>query len=198
MRLFNKRKPFPLTDEEVIREALKTVTEYANRHPGDEFNINACTDAVMASVTEIWMKARGYTSARALKWEDQDECSQLVSRIRMDLRARAYIKATECLKNRQIQKINMSTAEALIAYELRQRGLKFFFEWQKLRVKVSIKLDCGSAMTFIVKYKDLREGKLLDILNTIIAIVTPLNQTKGDVTVWPLTGTWKTWNGWKS
>jgi hypothetical protein len=92
----------------------------------------------------------------------------------------------------------MSTAEALIAYELRQRGLKFFFEWQKLRVKVSIKLDCGSAMTFIVKYKDIREGKLLDILDTIMAIVTPLNQTKGDVTVWPLTGTWKTWNGWRS
>ena len=198
MRLFSKRKPFPLTDEEVIREALKTVTEYANRHPGEEFNINACTDAVMASVTEIWMKARGYTYVRTLRGNEQDECSQLVSRISMDLRARACIKATECLKNRQIQKINMSTAEALIAYELRQRGLKFFFEWQKLRVKVSIKLDCGSAMTFIVKYKDLREGKLLDILDTIMAIVTPLNQTKGDVTVWPLTGSWKTWNGWKS
>ena len=198
MPLFGKRKPFPLTDEEVIREALKTVTEYANRHPGEEFNINACTDAVMASVTEIWMKARGYTSARAIKWVDQDECSQLVSRISMDLRARAYIKATECLKNRKIQQINMSTAEALIAYELRQRGLKFFFEWQRLRVKVSIKLECCCGMTFIVKYKDIREGKLLDILDTIMAIVTPLNQTKGDVTVWPLSGNWKTWNGWKS
>ena len=198
MHLFSKRKPFPLTDEEVIREALKTVMEYANRNPGDKFDINACTDAVLASVTDIWMKARGYTSTRALKWEDKDEYSQLVSRIRMDLRARAYIKATECLKNRKIQQINMSTAEALIAYELRQRGLKFFFEWQKLRVKVSIKLECCCGMTFIAKYKDIREGKLLDILDTIMAIVTPLNQTKGDVTVWPLSGTWKTWNGWKS
>lgn len=161
-------------------------------------NINACTDAVLASVTDIWMKARGYTSTRALKWEDKDEYSQLVSRIRMDLRARAYIKATECLKNRKIQQINMSTAEALIAYELRQRGLKFFFEWQNLWGKVSIKLECCCGMTFIVKYKDIREGKLLDILDTIMAIVTPLNQTKGDVTVWPLSGTWKTWNGWKS
>ena len=198
MFLFKKRKPFPLTDEEVIREALKTVTDYANRHPGDEFDINACTDAVLASVTDIWMKARGYSSTRALKWEDQDEYSQLISRIRMDLRARAYIKATECLKNRKIQQINMSTAEALIAYELRQRGLKFCFEWQKLRVKVSLKLDCGCGITFIVRYKDIREGKLLDILDVIMAIVTPLNQTRGDVTVWPLTGTWKTWNGWKS
>ena len=198
MRFFSKRKPFPLTDEEVIQEALKTVTEYANCHPGDEFNINACTDAVMSSVMEIWMKARGYTSARTLKWEDKDEYSQLVSRIRMDLRARTCIKASECLKNRKIRQINMSTAEALITYELRQRGLKFFFEWQKLRVKVSIKLDCGSALTFIVKYKDIREGKLLKILDVIMAIITPLNQTKGDVTVWPLTGTWKTWNGWKS
>lgn len=197
--MFNrKREPFPLSDEEVIREALKTVTDYANRHPGDQFNINNCIDHALASVKDIWKKARNYSTYKALSREDVDEATRLICRITTDLRARAYIKATECLKNRKIQQINMATTEALITYELRQRGFMFSFNWQKLRVKVSIKLECGSAMTFIVKYKDIREGKLLQIMDEVMAVVEPLNKTKTNITVWPLSGSWRTWNGWKA
>ncbi len=185
-----------MTDEEVIREALKTVTDYANRHPEDQFNINNCIDYVIASVKDIWKKARHYSYHQTLTWDDQDEITRLVCRITTDLRARAYIKASKCLKNRKIQQINKATAEALITYELRQRGFMFSFIWQKLRVKVSIKLECGSAMTFIVKYKDIREGKLLQIMDEVMSVVEPLNNTKTNITVWPLSGAWKMWNGW--
>ena len=193
-----KRESFPMTDEEVIREALKTVTDYANHHPGDQFNINNCIDYALASVKEIWKKARKYSSHKALSREDVDEITQLISRITTNLRARAYIKATECLKNRKILQINMATAEALITYELRQRGFMFSFIWQKLRVKVSIKLECGCAITFIVKYKDIREGKLLQIMDEVMAVVEPLNKTKTHINVWTLSGSWKNWNGWKA
>ncbi len=187
-----------MTDEEVIREALKTVTDYANRHPGDQFNINNCIDQAVSSVKEIWKKVRHYSSHQALKWEDQDEITRLICRTTTDLRARAYMKATECLKNRKIQQINIATAESLITYELRQRGFMFSFIWQKLRVKVSIKLECGSAMTFIVKYKDIREGKLFQILDEVMSVVEPLNKAKTNITVWPLSGSWKNRNGWKA
>ena len=197
--MFNrKREAFPLSDEEVIREALKTVTDYANRHPGDQFNINNCIDYALASVKDIWKKARNYSSYKALSREDVDEVTRLVCRITTSLRARAYIKATECLKNRKIQQINMATTEALITYELRQRGFMFSFNWQKLRVKVSIKLECGRAMTFIVKYKDIREGKLLQIMDEVMSVVEPLNKTKTNITVWTLSWSWRTWNGWKA
>ena len=146
----------------------------------------------------IWKKARNYSTYKALSREDVDEATRLICRITTDLRARAYIKATECLKNRKIQQINIATTEALITYELRQRGFMFSFNWQKLRVKVSIKLECGSAMTFIVKYKDIREGKLLQIMDEVMAVVEPLNKTKTNITVWPLSGSWRTWNGWKA
>ena len=187
-----------MTDEEVIREALKKVTDYANRHPGDQFNINDCIDHAVSSVKDIWKTARHYSSYQALKLEDDDEITRLVCRINTDLRARAYIKETECLKNRKIMKINMATAEALITYELRQRGFMVSYIWQKRRVKVSIKLECGSAMTFIVKYKDIREGKLLQIMDEVMAVVEPLNKTKTHIDVWPLSGSWKNWNGWKA
>lgn len=199
MRFFkNEREPFPMTDEEVIREALKYVTDYSNRHPGDEFNINECIDYTLGSVKRIWRTARKYLPNSTLTYEDISEISLLANRIATELRARTYIKATECLKNRKLLEINKTTAEALISYELRQRGFKFFFEWQKLRVKVSIQLECGNGMTFIVKYKDIREGKLQQILEDIMAIVEPMNRTKISISVWPLSGSWKTWSGWKS
>ena len=187
-----------MTDEQVIREALKTVTEYANHYVGDAFSVEHCIDRTVASVKDVWRRARGYAPHQALKWDDQDEIAQLLLRIKTDLRARAYIKATECLKNRKILEINKMTAEALITYELRRRGIKHFFEWQKLRVKVSIKLECGRAMTFIVKYKDIREGKLQVILDGIMAVVESLNNTGVNITVWPLTGSWNKWNGWRT
>lgn len=187
-----------MTDEEVIREALKMVTEYANRHPGDEFNINECIDYTLGAVKRIWRTARKYPPNSTLTYEDISEISILANRIATELRARTYIKATECLKNRKLLEINKTTAEALISYELRQRGFKFFFEWQKLRVKVSLQLESGNGMTFIVKYKDIREGKLQQILEDIMAIVEPLNRTKINISVWPLSGSWKTWSGWKA
>lgn len=187
-----------MTDEEVICEALKTVTDYANRHPGDQFNINNCIDHTLASVKGIWKKARDYSNYMALSQEDADEVSRLICRISTDLRAQAYIKAIECLKNREIQQINMATAESLITYELRQRGFMFSFVWQKLRVKVSIKLECGSAMTFIVKYKDIREGKLHMIMDEVMDVVEPLCKTKTDITVWNLSKAWANWSGWRS
>ena len=139
-----------------------------------------------------------FFSGKALKWEDQDELTRLIRRIEPDLRARAYTKATACLKSRKILQINMAAAEALITYELRRRGFMFSFVWQKLRVKVSIKLECGSAMTFIVKYKDIREGQLLRIMDEVMAVVEPLNKTKTNINVWDLSRSWKNWSGWRA
>ena len=196
--LTSKREPFPMTDEEVINEAMKTVKEYADHHPGDDFDINECIDRTLASVKRIWRTARKYSPNQAWKWEDQDELSRLIKRTSTDLRACAYTKAMECLKNRKIRQINMATAEALITCELRKRGFKFYFNWQKLRVKVSIKLECGSAMTFIVTYKDIREGKRVQIMDEVMAVVEPINKTKTHISLWPLSGSWRTWNGWKA
>ena len=192
-----KREPFPLTDEEVIRKALKTVTDYSNRNPGDTFNVNVCVERTLASVHRVWREARNYSPHQALKWEDQVEFTDLIHRVTDDLRARAFAKANECLKNRKIHEINKSAADALIAYELRQRGFSFSFEWQKLRVKVSVKLECGKALTFIVKYKDIREGRLSKILDEVCAVIEPLNKSGSILSVWPLSGLWKSWTGWQ-
>ena len=42
-----------------------------------------------------------------------------------------------------------------------------------------------------------REARL-QILDEVMAVVEPLNKTKTNISVWPLSGAWKTWNGWKA
>lgn len=192
----SSRPPFPLTDEQVIRKALMTVTRYAETFPDESFYLDECVDWTMGSIKDVWKAARGYSSHQALTREDQDEIVELFVRIGPDLRERAVEKAMECLRNRKVQKLNQTTAEAIISNELRRRGLPFHVDWQKLRAKVSIKLECGRALTFFVKYKDIEEGKLLPMLDEVFAVVEPLDKTKVHLTVSPLSGAMKNWAGW--
>ena len=172
-----------MTDEEVIREALRTVTDYAKRHPDNQFDINQCIEWVLASVKGVWKRARNYAPYMTLTQEDLDELTRLVCRITPDLRTRACLKAAECQKGRKIRQINISTAEALISYELRQRGLPYHLEWQQFRVKVSIRLDHARALTFIVWFKDIREGRLHQVLEEVLAVAEALNRTSNQITV---------------
>ena len=195
MNLF--RKSFPMTDEQVIRAALKTVTSYDGCHPGDTFNTTACIDQVMTSVKQIWREARFYAPHQPLKREDLEEINDIMTRIGPELRARAQAKITECLKKRRIRDIDMAASEALISAEMRKRGLKFFYNWQKLRVRVSLKLDEGRAFSFIVKYKEVREGKLDSIIESVMNVVESLRGSRDDITVWPTSAAWKRFATWQ-
>jgi hypothetical protein len=46
--------------------------------------------------------------------------------------------------------------------------------------------------------KVMREGRLLQVIDEVMAVVEPLNRTKTSITVWTLSGFWRTWNGWKA
>lgn len=170
-----------MTDELIIREALKTVTEFAHCHPDDQFDINECIQQTIFSVKKVWRVAhhiwRPFTAA------ERRELDDVLLRIKDELSARAYLKANACLKGRMVLKVNQTNAEALLTYEMGRRGLPYHFDWQKFRVKVSIKLSCKSEVTFIVKYKDIRAGKLTDILDKAMRIVEDIEAFGGHITV---------------
>lgn len=170
-----------MTDEQIIREALKTVTEYAHRHPDGQFDINECIQQTIFSVERVWRVAhhtwRSFTAA------ERRELDELLMRIKDELSARAYLKANACLKGRMVLKVNQANAEALLTYEMGRRGLPYHFDWQSFRVKVSLKLACKSEMTFIVKYKDIRAGKLSEILDRAMTVVEALEASGGNITV---------------
>ena len=196
MNLF--RQPFPLTDEQVIREALKTVTEYSNCHPGDTFNTTCCIDQTLAAVKTVWKNARHYSPHQTLKQDDLAEITKIYNRICDDLRTRAAAKIMECLKRRRIREIDIATADALISAQMRKRGYCFFFTWQKLRVKVTIKIPGNRALIFAIKYKDIRDGKLDGIIEDVVAVVDAIVAADTEISVWPLNGSWKYFTGWQN
>ena len=192
------RKPFPLTDEQIIREALKTVTEYADGHRGDSFNTTCCIDQTMASVKTVWKNARNYAPHQALKQDDLEEINEIYGRIGTDLRTRAEAKMLDVLKRRRIREIDIATADALISAELRKRGYRFFFTWQQLRVKVTLQVAGNQALTFIVKFKDIRNGKLDGIIEGVMAVVDAIVASGTEISVFPLVGRWRYFTFWKS
>ena len=182
-----------MTDEQIIREALKTVTDYSHRHPDDKFDINECIQQTIFSVERIW-RADHHTW-RPFAGPERREMDELLLRIKDELSARAYLKANACLKDRMVLRVNRTNAEALLKYELGRKGYVYFFDWQMYRVKVSVKLKNRTGMTFIVKYRDIREGKLPEILENTGKMIDDINQAAGSVSVWQMR--LEDWERWK-
>ena len=195
MGLFKKKPvPFPLTDEEFIRETLKAADVYAKEHPDDTFDINDCVDRVMMCMEPTWRKVRLLASFTDLSPQNEKELRALEDRVRPELRVRAYNKAMACLKGRKIQQINRATAEVVISYELRERECEFFFHFQTHRVKVFLRAGEDNAMAFFVRFKDIREGRLTAILDSAASIAKQIGQSGLGINI--STG-WKDYTGWQ-
>ena len=166
-----KIKDIALTDEAVIREALKTVTEYANRHPDSMFNVDECVEQTVKH------------SYFGLTAKDRQTIDELRYRIEAELRTRARAKAMGVLKSRTVRQINMVTAENVLSEELGKRGYQYHFcDWQQHRVKILIRLNNGKNMKFFVKYKDV-PSKVQEILDNITTIINIITQTGLIVTI---------------
>lgn len=176
-----KKEDIALTDEAVIREALKTVTEYANRHPDSMFNVDECVEQTVNAISTVWHIAR-YSSHR-LKIVQFPSIDELRNRIEAELRTRARAKAMGVLKSRTVRQINMVTAENVLSEELGKRGYQYHFcDWQQYRVKILIRLNDGKNMKFYVKYKDV-PSKVQEILDNITTIINIITQTGLIVTI---------------
>lgn len=195
MGIFNKKPcPFPLTDEEFIRETLKAANVYAKQHPDDTFNVNDCVDWVLMNMEPTWRNVRLLAAYDGFSPLDEKELRALEDRVRPELRARAYNKAMECLKGRKVGQINRATAEAVISYELRQRGCEFFFHFQTHRVKVYLRVGENGAMAFYVRFKDIREGRLTEILDAAAGLAEQISQSGLDLNI---SKGWKNYAGWQ-
>ena len=188
-----KRKPFPLTDEQVMAEALKNVRSYARRHPDDSFDVNACVELVLMSIESVWRDAKGYSYHGRLSAADGGELTMLSERIRNELRIRAYNEAVKCLRNRKVQQINNVTAGAILTAELKKRGIPFFFDFQSKRVKVTLKMKKNQVLSFFVSHSDIQKGKLPYIIDEAVSIVETLDNSNLKVTV---SDKWEKWKDW--
>ena len=203
---FLKRlKPFPLTDEQVIAQALKVVRVYAEKHKGETLDVNQCVKLSVQEIENVWGKARfpGWFHGRAFNRfpnrfpSEVKELKELIIRVKPQVEERAKALVYECMKQQKVSEINLTAYEAMITEELRARGYKFLFDWQKRKVKVTIKISDTLACTQEIKYSDIKRGLLPALIAAVAEAVDFLNGKNLNVSVWRMSKDWKAWVTWK-
>ena len=192
------RKPFPLTDEQVIREALKRVSSYARAHPGDDFNTEDCVREALRSVETVYRTAREgpFVKLPLRRWEEA-ELKQILSRVEAPLEERARKKAAGIFWKRKVLQISRVTTRAVIASGLRERGLRYFFEDKQHHLLVTVMLSHGRAMSFNIADKGVAVGDLDRIIDSIARAADAVNEVDVPVNVWLMPEGMENWNGWK-
>ena len=177
------RKPFPLSDTEVIARSLLGISDYYDRTKNFRpFNVDECVEYVTFKFKSVYKEARGYKySSDTLKAEDALEMSAIYKRIEATLleeaRKRAMAKAAT-LKARQISKVG---AAAAIRSAFSETGYTTEIEAQCYRAKVSIMLKDKYSMTMIIPYKAIREGKLDDFISHFKRMASAIEESPYEV-----------------
>ena len=203
---FLKRlKPFPLTDEQVIVQALKAVPEYAKQHKGEVLDINECVKLAVNAVETVWKDVRfpgrsGRTFDRFRNRfpSEEKELKALTERVKPQLEERARALAYGCMKQQKVQEINLTAYEAMIVSELRARGYMFHFTWQKSKVLMTIKISDTLACTKEIKYSEIKRGLLPSIIADVAEAVDLLSGKNLNVSVWKMTQEWKSNTTWRT
>lgn len=183
-----------MTDEQVIEQALKTVTEYAKNHNGDAFDADECVKSTIKAIEPIYRGVR--FPGRILSPSQAKELRELTKRVKPELERKAKELAYECMKKQKVDSINLTTYEALITSELRARGYMFLFQWQKNKVLVTIKVSDTLACTQEIKYSDIKRGRLPALIADVAEAVDLLSGKDLKVSVWKMNKDWRTCAKW--
>ena len=156
-----ERKPFPLTDREVIARCLLGAADYYERTRNGAFRVDECVACVMRRFRAVYCEARGCTwQAVATEEEELAEMEQVYRRVEGTLCEEARRKAmamASTLKARQIGKV---AAEAAIRAAFSAAGMTPHIETQCYRAKVTVDaVGRGTAM-IIIPYKVISKGGL--------------------------------------
>lgn len=162
MGIFGNRKPFPLTDREVIARSLLGVRDYYERVKGVKpFNVQECLDQVLNTFKGVYREARGYRRrSDALKEEDITEMTYIYRRIEGELMEEARRQAVSRASAITARKITQMSASAVLDQAFRENGFIPEITAQCYRAKVTVTLKKRLAMTMVIPYKALNEGKL--------------------------------------
>ena len=190
------RKPFPMTDEEIINRSLKAVNEYAKEHKGDNFDIEESVKCAVKAIESVWRGVRH--PGRILKPSQALELKETTRRVKPVLEQQARELAYKCMKKQKIELIKLTSYEAQITSELRARGYMFLYDWQKSKVRVTIKISDTLACTQEINYSDIKRGLLPALIADVAEIVDPLIGKNTKASVWTMSKDWNAWAKWQA
>ena len=183
-----------MTDEEIINQSLKAVNEYAKEHKGDNFVIEDSVKLAVKAIETVWRRVRH--PGRLLKPSQALELREITGRVKPQLEPRAKDLAYKCMKKQKIESIKLTSYEAQITSELRARGYMFLYDWQKSKVRVTIKISDTLACTQEIKYSDINRGLLPALIADVSETVDLLIGKNPKASVWTMSKDWNALAKW--
>ena len=166
--------PFPLSDERVIEEVLKSLEIYIKGHTPQTFDTEQCVEFALSRIPAVWKSVREIGRSESLNLAQQEDLFRLIQRVEDPVREQARRKALDYLKTLKSAQVERVTTEALVVAALRERGRLFRLDWRKYFVKVSILLSNKKIMTFNVRIRDFRENKVSQVVEQALNVAAQL------------------------
>ena len=144
-------------------EAVKHFTDLAVAS-GEAFDydegIAAARKAFETTVRDIcnkreFLSVREFSDLTFDSWEDYGEycCEEC---------RKAYLNIK---RERSVVQIRRVTAEAVIEPKITELGYPYRMEYQKYRLKVSLRIDYGRHFEFYIRYRDFNNQKIIDSIS---------------------------------
>ena len=166
--------PFPLSDERVIEEVLKSLEIHIKGQTPQTFDTEKCVEFALSRISAVWKSVREIGRSESLNLAQQEDLFRLIQRVEDPVREQARRKALDYLKTLKSAQVERVTTEALVVAALRERGRLFRLDWRKYFVKVSILLSNKKIMTFNVRIRDFRENKVSQVVEQALNVAAQL------------------------
>ncbi len=144
------------------REALEHFTDLAIRH-GESFNFEdgfkGARNTFLDTVRTLVMSQGSFSDNEAydLSFDGWEDCGEF-------LRDSCRKALLQIEKDRSVDRIRRVTAEAVVEPRIQELGYPYLMEYQRYRLKISLRLTYKRHFEFYVKYSDMGKSEIVDDL----------------------------------
>jgi len=166
-----------LTEEEIIREALRAVPEYMERiRSTGTFNLETCVYAEVKRIERLYKECMGILQHSRMTRNQIHDMDAYTSYFVPVLMEKTLPIQQRYMQQRRVSQLNAITARALIPEEFKKVGLKAEVTGQKYRAKVVVTLPATN-VRFYVRYKDIwREGIMDEVIRAVLDLKEAINR----------------------
>lgn len=164
-----------MTEEEILKEALKAVPEYLERiRQTGQFDLKECLRLEQGRIEKLFRSRRGRPSVpnmprpfsfrrdEATAKAEKAALESLLAHFNGILTERTLLVRDRYLRSRRVSEINSIAAKAAITARLKEAGFESVVTGQRYRARVEVQVAKGYQLRFYVNYKDINREGLLD------------------------------------
>lgn len=160
-----------MSEEEILVEALRAVTEYRERiRATHKFVLDDCVRAALNRIEACFRADRGLKYYGAIPERDRRELNVLLAHYRPKLLEEIEPIQTRYMQQRVVSAISAVTAQNTIPAAFTKEGLVAEVTGQTHRAKVEVDLTPSMKVKFYVRYRDLntKAGLVDEVVRAVL------------------------------